>query len=159
MEQTPKLIIKQNYFELNSKFYQQSEGLAMGTPSSALLAEIYLQHLEHNQMLDLLKKHKIISYHRYVDDILIVYNTLHTDINKALSEFNKKHRKIQFSMEEENNKQIIFLDLSITRTYNSPQFRIFRKPSATDIMIHNIFWHPTEHKISGIDYLLNRAIT
>jgi hypothetical protein len=29
MEQIVKLIIKQNYFEMNSKFYQQSEGLAM----------------------------------------------------------------------------------------------------------------------------------
>jgi hypothetical protein len=31
------LIIKQNYFEANSKFYRQSEGLAMDAPSSALL--------------------------------------------------------------------------------------------------------------------------
>jgi hypothetical protein len=70
-----ELIIKQNYFELNSKFYLQSQGLAMGAPSSALLSEIYLQYIEHNQIRDLLIKHKIISYHRYVDDILIVYNT------------------------------------------------------------------------------------
>jgi hypothetical protein len=48
MELITKLIIIQNYFELNSKFYHQSEGLAMGAPSSA---EIYLQHLEHNQVL------------------------------------------------------------------------------------------------------------
>jgi hypothetical protein len=39
MELITKLIIKQNYVELNSKFYQQSEGLAMGAPSSALLSE------------------------------------------------------------------------------------------------------------------------
>jgi hypothetical protein len=30
--------------------------MAMGAPSSALLSEIYLQHLEHNQVLDILKK-------------------------------------------------------------------------------------------------------
>jgi hypothetical protein len=51
-----ELIIKQNYFELNSKFYLQSEGLAMGAPSSALLLEIYLQYTQHNQILELLKK-------------------------------------------------------------------------------------------------------
>jgi hypothetical protein len=92
-------------------------------------------------------------------DILIVYNTLHTDINKALSEFNNVHQKIQFSIKEENNKQINFLDLSITRIHNSLQFGIFRKPTATDIMIHNTSCHLIEHKISGISYLINRAIT
>jgi hypothetical protein len=51
-----ELIIKKNYFELNTNFYLQSQGLAMGAPSSALLSEIYLQHIEHNQILDLLIK-------------------------------------------------------------------------------------------------------
>jgi hypothetical protein len=45
IEQLAKLIIKQNYFEVDSKLYHQSEGLAMGVPSSALLADIYLQYL------------------------------------------------------------------------------------------------------------------
>jgi hypothetical protein len=62
MELITKLIIKQNYFEQNSVFCQQSEGLAMGSPSSALLSEIYLQHLQHNKNLDLLISYKIISY-------------------------------------------------------------------------------------------------
>jgi hypothetical protein len=156
MELITKLIIKQNYFELNFKFYQQS-GLAMGAPSSALLSEIYLQHLEHNKAPDLLKTHKTNSYHRYVDYILIVYNRLNTDINNTLVEFNNIHRKIQFSIEEENNNQInLFRSVHIE---NSLQFGIFRKRTATDIMIHNTSCHPTEHKISGINNLINRILT
>jgi hypothetical protein len=127
----------------------------MGAPSSALLSEIYLQHLEHNQIQDLLTKHEIISYHRYVNDILLVYNILRTDINKTLIEFNNIHHKIQFTIEEEIDK-INFLDLSISRTPNHLQFRIFRKPTATDIMIHNTSCHPTKHKMLGINYLINR---
>jgi hypothetical protein len=127
-----ELIIKQNYFELNSKFYLQSQGLAMGAPSSVLLSEIYLQYIEHNQILDLLIKQKIIPYHRYVDDILIVYNTQCTNINNTTDEFNTIHRKVQFSMEAENNNQINFLDLSIVRTCDNLKFGIFRKPTATD---------------------------
>jgi hypothetical protein len=41
-EQLTNLVIEQNYFKMDSKFYHQSEGPAMDTPSSALLAEIYL---------------------------------------------------------------------------------------------------------------------
>jgi hypothetical protein len=39
----------------------------------------------------------IISYHRYVD-ILMVYDTHHTNINSTLANFNNIHRKIQFSI-------------------------------------------------------------
>jgi hypothetical protein len=131
----------------------------MGAPSSALLSEIYLQYLEHNQVLDLLAKHKIVSYHGYVDDILLVYNILHTDINKTLIDFNKKkHHKMQFTIKE-SNSQINFLDLSVSRMYNCLQFGIYRKPTATDIIIHNTSCHPIEHKISGINCLINRIVT
>ena len=40
-----QLILKQNYFEFNSKIYQQQEGLAMGSPLSSIIAEIFLQHI------------------------------------------------------------------------------------------------------------------
>jgi hypothetical protein len=99
-------------------------------------------------------KHKILSYHRYVDDILIIYNSFNTDINKTLLEFNNVNRKIQFSIQEEINNQINFLDLTISRLHDSLQFGIFRKPTTTD-MIHNTSCHPAEHKMSGINYLIN----
>jgi hypothetical protein len=47
-------------------------GLAMGAPASAIIAETYLQSLEHNQVYNSLTNHKIIGYFRYVDDILII---------------------------------------------------------------------------------------
>jgi hypothetical protein len=143
--------------ELNSNFYLQSQGLAMGALSSAL-SEIYLQHIKHNQILDLLIKHKIISYHRYVHDILIVYNTQYTNINSTIDEFNNIHKKVQFSIETESNNQINFLDLSIVRTCNNLKFGIFRKPTATDTMIQSMSCHHIEHKFTGINYLINRII-
>jgi hypothetical protein len=152
IEQLTNLVIEQNYFKMNSKYYHQSEGLAMGAPSSALLAEIYLQFLEHNLLL----KHKILSYHRYVDDILIIYNSLSTNINETLSDFNDLHHKIQFTIENEINSQMNFLDCTISRRHNNLHFGIFRKHTATDIMIRNDSCHPAEHKMSGMNYLINR---
>jgi hypothetical protein len=37
---------------------------------------------------DIFVKHKIIGYFRYVNDILIIYNEKHTDINLTLHDFN-----------------------------------------------------------------------
>jgi hypothetical protein len=39
------------------------------------------------------------------------------------------------------------------------QFSIYRKPAVTDIMIHNQSCHPSEHKWSGIAYLISRLRT
>jgi hypothetical protein len=66
-------IFEHNYMQFNDQFYKQNEGLAMGAPTSAILAETFIQHLEHNKLIEILNKHQIIDYHRYVDDILIVY--------------------------------------------------------------------------------------
>jgi hypothetical protein len=60
------IILEQNYFEFNKQFYKQNEGLAMGAPTSAILADI---HIEHKQLYPILLKQKNIGYFRYVDDI------------------------------------------------------------------------------------------
>jgi hypothetical protein len=49
----------------------------MGAPTSALFAEIFMQHMEHNYIIGTLTKHNILDYPRYVDDILIIYNEDH----------------------------------------------------------------------------------
>jgi hypothetical protein len=68
-------VLDQNYFTLNNEYYTQEKGLAMGAPSSAILAEIFLQNNEHNEIYKILRKHKIEGYFRYVDDKLIIYDS------------------------------------------------------------------------------------
>jgi hypothetical protein len=48
----------------------------MGAPTSAILAETYVQHMEHMQIhvYPILIKQHIIGYFRYVDDILVIYD-------------------------------------------------------------------------------------
>jgi hypothetical protein len=82
------MILEQNYFQFNDQFFKQNEGLAMGAPMSAILAETFIQHLEHTTIYPILNEHQIIDYYRYVDDILIIYNEQYTNIENTLDEFN-----------------------------------------------------------------------
>jgi hypothetical protein len=50
----------------------------MGAPTSPILVEVYIQFLEYTEIVNILKKHQIMDYHRYVDDILIIYNAQQT---------------------------------------------------------------------------------
>jgi hypothetical protein len=56
-------------------------------------------HLEHNQVYNLLIKHQIIGYFRYVDDILIIYDKNKTHIDIIMTEFNKIHPTLNFTIE------------------------------------------------------------
>jgi hypothetical protein len=39
-----KSMMEQNYFWSNQQYYKQTEGLAMGAPTSAILDEVYIKH-------------------------------------------------------------------------------------------------------------------
>jgi hypothetical protein len=75
-------------------FPRGRHGLPMGAPTSALFAEIFIQHIEHNHIISTLTQHNILDYHRYVNGILIIYNEDHTDIENTLKEFNSIRRNI-----------------------------------------------------------------
>jgi hypothetical protein len=139
--------------------HTQSEGLAMGAPTSSVLSELYLQHLENTEIYNLLLEHNVEGYFRYVDDILIVYNENRTNINDFLDCFNKLTPKLEFTLERENDRKINFLDLTIYREQNRLSVDIYRKPTFTDVIIPNDSCHPKEHKRAAIRYLYNRMAT
>jgi hypothetical protein len=96
----------------------------MGAPTSAILTETFMQYLEHRIIVNILKKYEIIDYYRYVNDILIIYNTQTTNIGNALNEFNRIYPKIKFTMEEEQDNKINYLDLTIAKTHKRLQLGI-----------------------------------
>jgi hypothetical protein len=55
-------IMRQNYFQHDKQFYQRNKGIAMDSPISSTLAEIYLQHLEEtHETLSGTKKNNILQ--------------------------------------------------------------------------------------------------
>jgi hypothetical protein len=108
----------------------------MGAPTSSLFSEVFLQNLEHNRICKILVENKVVTYFRYVDDILIVYDKQKTDITHVLALFNNPHPKIMFTMELEEDRKINFLDLTIQRLLAGVYASIYRKPTASGSLIH-----------------------
>jgi hypothetical protein len=100
----------------DQQYYKQMERLAMGTPTSTILAEVYIQHMEQKQLYPILKKEQIIGYFRYKDNSLIIYNQ--NKPNKILTEFNKQNTSITFTIKKEQHNFINFLHLTITLKEN-----------------------------------------
>jgi hypothetical protein len=114
--------MEQNYFLFDQKFYKQVKGLAMGAPTSAILAEIFIQHMEHIYLYPILRKQKTFAYYRYVDDI--IYNKRKTGIEETLNNFNSIHPSINFTTDRIKHKRINYLDIIIYHKNKQLEFSI-----------------------------------
>jgi hypothetical protein len=137
-------ILHQNYFQYNGNFYKPKTGIAMGSPLSGIIAEIFIQHLEQQILKHTLERQAIIYYTRYVDDIFIIYNHDKITPKQILEHFNKQHKALQFTLTEENKRQISYLDLNITIKLGTVGIYIYRKPTTTDVTISNTSCLPGE---------------
>ena len=84
-----KTAVQQNHFTFRKTHYMQTEGLALGLTTLAILSQVYIQHLEQKQIINLLTKPKMLGYFRDVEDIITVFNNT-TKITELSKEFNRQ---------------------------------------------------------------------
>lgn len=155
------ICLQQNVCIFNDKKWKQLDGLAMGSPISCLLADIFMDNFENKFMIDptLLRFTKeIVYYYRYVDDIIILWKGNQNDLNDFVNRLNSRHTKIKFTLELQKNNKLNFLDLTLEIINNTHNFDIFRKPTYTDNIIHNKSNHPWQHKMAAFNFLVHRLV-
>jgi hypothetical protein len=150
------VITQQNYFSYGNNIIIQRDGLAMGAPSSGLIAEIFLQHLEHSHLPRLTQKHHFANYCRYVDDIFITFDSNNTNIQSILKDFNTLHPRLQFTAELEQDHTLNYLVITIMKTPTTFKTAIYRKPAFTDTIIPYTSNHPAHHKYAAVRFLFKR---
>ena len=67
------------------------------------------------------------------------------------------HQNIKFTMEEESNGELAFLDTLLKQNNGKISVVVYRKPSHTDQYLHYISHHQTSCKESVVFSLFNRA--
>jgi hypothetical protein len=152
-------ILKQNYFDFQNNLYQPEKGVAMGSPISGIMAEVFLQHIEDTHIKHLLDTKNIIHYTRYVDDILVIYDTRYIENNTVQNYIKQIHNNILLNPTYESNGQINYLDLTIIRNNSKLEIDIYRKPTTTNTTINNTSNHPIEHKTTAYRHYIKRMQT
>jgi hypothetical protein len=95
-------------FSFHNSYCRQISGTPMGSPLPSFLAEAVMQDLEKRSVTN---NNDIKTWNRYVDDVLATVKKDKTD--DILPTINNK---IKFTKEEEDNNQLVFLDILLTRT-------------------------------------------
>ena len=120
------LSAKPSCFVFNNVYYQQVDGMAMGSPLGPTLADLILVNYESKWLKDYPVQFAPKYYHRYADDIFSLFKAK-DHVKKFFRYMNSRHPNIKFTCEEENDNKISFLDIAITRTENKFTTSIFRK--------------------------------
>jgi len=100
-------ILGRNYFAFQDHCYQPDKGVAMGSPLSGTMAEIFLQHLENSHIKPLLDSKCITFYSQYVDDIIVIYDATRTNPETTVHHANSMHSNIQLSLTLETNTKSV----------------------------------------------------
>ena len=125
--------------EYNGSIHEQQESAAMGSPVSAVIANLYMEAFEEQAIESAPYKPKI--WKRYVDDTFTILDR--GNVDRFLHHLNSQQPTIRFTMETEKESKIAFLDASVSR---EPDGRlttsVYRKPTHTDQYLTYDSHHP-----------------
>ena len=93
------ILLCTTYFKFNGDFYQQTDGAAMGGPTSAIVSEIYMQSLETTAITT--ADHSPKVWERHVDDVFSIVHKIY--LQELLEHINNLHPQTQFTKEDENS--------------------------------------------------------
>nr|VZI10299.1 unnamed protein product [Spirometra erinaceieuropaei] len=135
--QLPKFCLR-TYFTFDGTIYEQVNG----TPMESLV----FQH------------HKPKFWARYVDDTFVVIER--DQVLTFQEHLNAVFPDIQFTMEEEENNQLAFLDVLVCRKdCGGLKTKVFRKATKTNQVLNFNSNHPISHKRSCVRTLYQRVET
>lgn len=114
-----------NYFWHKGDYYTQTKGVAMGAKYAPSVANIFLNRWEEEQIFSIRRKN-LKLYHRYIDDIVIVWRGTEGELQAFFDEINCNAYGISFSGSW-NKRSINYLDLQIYKENGNLNTRTFFK--------------------------------
>ena len=147
------LCLRSTYFQFGELFFEQLEGAAMGSPLSPVVANLFMEHLEENTTALRPK-----MWIRYVDDTFVIWPHGNAELKEFHRHLNHQNTSIQFTIEEEKEEKIPFLDVLVRRQGNKLQTSVYRKPTHTDRYIQFSSHHHPRILRGVIQCLRDRAL-
>ena len=155
-EQLLTIATTESFILFNGCYYQQIDGVAMGSPLGPTLANIFLCHHEQQWLDSCPTVYRPVYYKRYVDDIFVLLPN--SDCLSSFKEYlNKQHPNMHFTSEEEDNNELPFLDIFVKRIQTTFYTTVYRKPTFSGVYTHYTSFLPTIYKESLVSTLLYRA--
>ena len=150
------LATTESFILFDGSYYQQTDGVAMGSPLGPTLANAFLCYHEQQWIDNCPIAYKPVYYKRYVDDIFVLLPD--SSCLPSFKEYlNTKHPNMNFTSEEEADNQLPFLDVFVKRDQSTFVTSVYRKPTFSGVYTHYTSYLPDVYKESLVSTLLYRA--
>jgi len=150
-----KHVLTSIYFCSDGQFYEQTDGVAMGSPLSPVIANLFMKDFKKKAIEQ--ATHKPVCRFRYVDDTFVIWTHGQEKLTEFLNHLNRLHNKIQFTMEKEEEDRLPLLDIDIYRkTDGSLGHKVYREPTHTNLYLHQNSHHHPANKQSVLASLIHR---
>ena len=127
------------YSLFQGKYYQQTQGAAMGSPISPHIANIFMEEFEVKALQSFPNPHSL--WLRFVDDTFVINKAEHSQ--DLLQHINNQDPHIQFTVEPTQQGSLPFLDTLVTiPPDNTFSTSVYRKPTHRDQYLH---WDSNHH--------------
>ncbi|XP_065664801.1 uncharacterized protein LOC136086432 [Hydra vulgaris] len=145
-----------SHFLFGGKYYDQTDGVAMGSLLAPILANIFVGYHEQTWVKNCstLKITAPFFYKRYVDDITAIFNS-ECEALEFLKHLNKQHKSLKFTMKKEQDNQIAFLDVLIKKS-NSFLTSVYHKKTYTGLLLNCFSFIPSGYKFGLFRCLIDR---
>ena len=150
-----KIATQQSHFHHLGLHFDQIDGVAMGSPLAPTFANFFMDEFETIHMEEFTNL-GVKIWHRYVDDTFVLMEK-YCDTEKLLTIMNSKHKNIKFTIENEVNKKIPFLDVLIRRQTEGFHTSVYHKPTFTGVYLNWFSLTSKVYKIGLIKCLLGRT--
>ena len=146
----------ESFILFDGRYFQQTDGVAMGSPLGPTLANIFLGYNECKWLADCPDAFKPLYYQRYVDDIFLLFTNIEC-LEQFKAYMNMQHPNMNFTSELEVDGSLAFLDVFVSRMRGQFVTSVYRKPTFSGVYTHYDSYIPQQYK-SGLVYtLLHRS--
>ena len=122
---------KRSHFVFDGEYYDQIDGVAMGSPLGPVLANTFMCDFQEKWVMNNGARPTI--WIRNIDDTFTLFRNKGPTV-QFFSYLNSRHENIQFTIEFEQNREIPFLDVLIKRHLNNSfATSIYRKKTFTGL--------------------------
>ncbi|XP_046399906.1 uncharacterized protein LOC124166418 [Ischnura elegans] len=151
-------VLTSTYFQFNGEFFEQAEGVAMGSPLSPAVANFFMEDFEEKALNSAPLRPKY--FYRYVDDTFIVWPHGRDNLDQFLEHMNSRHPNITFTMELEKDGRLPFLDILIQRKSDGTLgHSVYRKPTSTNLYLNGGSHHHPSQRSAVLTTLFHRAMS
>ena len=140
-----KFVLTSTYFCFDGQYFERTDGVAMGSPLSPVIANFFMQDFEEKALNQATLKPT--CWYRYVDDTFVIWPHGKENLTDFLEHLNGVHKNIQFTMEIEEDGHLPFLDIDIYKKADgSLGHKVYRKPTHTNLYLHQLSQHHPANK-------------